>query len=711
MLVTPQLRPLAFLLAAVPLIVVFFASTSQAVGSTQFNIVLQYDPSGNGVDPCNDYDPAQPTCGHNDDLHLIMEAVAQHWENVIEDNHEILIRYRWADVSLPSAQIVDQNGSGQPTEAIVRFPVTFNYFYDSTPMVDEEFDMRGRLYRTLHPDEQAVAFQGDDPPPVYEVAYNGLELSPLALDLVTIALHEVGHAIGLVGDVVEDRPVPPCTVADPWYDLDPTLTGDVDFEVRALDDDCSHLELGGITACKPIGDEDTTSPAPSTVPGLSIHECTAHQSLFWSGIYPDSRARPNVNDILVVATAAGWQEINLPRKYSLAGGLWHDEDTWLGDRIPDGDDDVYIVNQDAGPVMINSFDAGGIAENITITDGNTLNVFTHEFVIGNILRLVGEGTHFTADTHSTVDGWRTVVGKGAILDVWLDGFFNSFYITNFGEIRGGAGGDGVGTLDVVVLENNGLIRGNGGILRVTSTNFDPPFDLDGVVFTAQIQALVGDIIFDGRIKDDVQADIQIGANHFITFAEGWTQDVFIVEGVGLTMTGGNFEATINGFSRLNGLLTVNQIARFTDDVKLGASARVEFNVGGQIPGAGHDQLKVDEDAELNGEIIVELTADFEPTPNNRYTLLTYLSHTGAFTTETLPALDGGLQLLLDYGETGVDLIVGFAGADPDVPQCIGQAVANQVQEHGGMKAAAAFHGYLSVAAFQDAIAEFCDLDG
>lgn len=59
----------------------------------------------------------------------------------------------------------------------------------------------------------------------------------------------------------------------------------------------------------------------------------------------------------------------------------------------------------------------------------------------------------------------------------------------------------------------------------------------------------------------------------------------------------------------------------------------------------------------------------------------------------------------------MDLIVGFAGADPDVPQCIGQAVANQVQEHGGMKAAAAFHGYLSVAAFQDAIAEFCDLDG
>ena len=705
---TLKLRPLLLVLGALLLPVALSVLAPLAGGATQFNIVLQYDPSGDGVDPCADYEPDQPTCGHNADLDLIMQAVAQHWENTIEDNHEILIRYRWAEVSDPSAQIVGLNAAGQPTEAIVRIPVTFNFFYDTTPAVDQEFDMQGRLYRTLHPTEQAVAFQGDDPPPVYEVAYNGLQLNPLALDLVTIALHEVGHAIGLAGDVVEDRPVPPCTILDPWYDLDPAQTGDVDFEVRALDDDCAHLELGGITACKPIGDEPTTSPEPSTLPGLSIHECTAHQSLFWSGIYPSSRARPSVNDILVVAEAAGWQEINLPRKYSLASGLWHDEDTWLGDRIPDGDDDVYIVNQDAGPVMINSFDAGGIAENITITDGNTLNVFAHEFVIGNLLNLVGDGTHFTADTNSIVDGWDTRVGEGAILDVWLDGFFNSFYVTNFGEIRGGAGGNGVGTLDVVVLKNNGRIRGNGGVLRVTSTNIDPPFDLDGDVATAQIQALVGDIIFDGEITDPVLADIQVGPNHFITFSEGWTQQGSNVEGHGLTMSGGDFEATINGFSRLNGLLTVNQIARFTDDLELGEFARLHFDVGSMTPGLGHDQLNVDDDAALNGQIIVELTPDFEPVPNNRYTLLNYGSHTGAFAVETLPALDGGLQLLTDYGETGMDLVVGFGGADPDAPNCTGQAVANQVQEHGGMKAAAEALGYPSVKALQDAIDEFCD---
>jgi hypothetical protein len=111
---------------------------------------------------------------------------------------------------------------------------------------------------------------------------------------------------------------------------------------------------------------------------------------------------------------------------------------------------------------------------------------------------------------------------------------------------------------------------------------------------------------------------------------------------------------------------------------------------------------------LGGELIVELLPEFEPVPNNRHTLMTYGSRTGEFATATLPALDGGLILLLDYGDNALDLVVGFAGADPDSPNCKGQVTSAQAGEHGGMKAAAAFHGYPSVKAFQDAIKEFCE---
>jgi hypothetical protein len=99
---------------------------------------------------------------------------------------------------------------------------------------------------------------------------------------------------------------------------------------------------------------------------------------------------------------------------------------------------------------------------------------------------------------------------------------------------------------------------------------------------------------------------------------------------------------------------------------------------------------------------------FEPTPNNRYTLMTYGSRSGEFATATLPALAGGLVLLLEYGDTQLDLVVGFAGADPDAPNCSGKAASVQAAEHGGMAAAAAFHGYPSVKAFQDAIKAFCE---
>jgi len=700
-------------------------SPENARSATQFNIVLLYDETGDAVDPC-DLDPSLHTCGHTGDLALILEAAAQHWENIFEDSHEILIRYRWVDDSLPSATIVEVDANGRPIEALLKFPADpfpdepgFTYFYDPTPFEDEEFFMQPRLYRTVHEQEQEEAFLfnalSQQPPEVFEVSYNGLELSGQGNDLLTQALHEMGHALGMANQVIEARPVPECTEGvDPWYDLDPALTGGRDFELRAFNgssgDDCPHLDLGGITECKPPpGDQNTTSSDPSTVAGLSIAECTAHQALLWVSQYPSSRMRPGTADILTIALAAGWEEINLPRKYSLEGGLWNDDATWLGDRVPDGDDHVFIVNQESS-VAINAF-SPGTADNLTITDGNTLNVFDDFYIgdMGSVIRLVGEGTALTADTGSNVDGRETIIGSGALLSVWIDGFFNSFYITNFGEIRGGAGGGGVGTLDVVVLDNYGLIRGNGGLLNVTSTSIDTPFDLDGQADTAnaQLQALVGDIAFNGGVTDDVLANIQVGPGRYITFAEGWTQQLSFNPLHVLTMSGGDFEATINGHSTLNGQLVVNQIARFTSDVELGPGARFDFSVEGLTPGSGHDQLIVDGEVDLNGGITVELLPGFAPMPNDRYTLMTYGSRTGQFVAQVLPALDGGLTLLLDYTDTQLDLLVGFAGADPDAPNCTGQAAATQAQEHGGMKNAAEALGYPSVAALQAAIDEFC----
>ena len=75
--------------------------------------------------------------------------------------------------------------------------------------------------------------------------------------------------------------------------------------------DCGHLAAGGIQACN--GDP----------------ECEAHQALMWTGYLPDRRALPSVVDFLAVATAGNWQDLDLPRKYSLGSGDWDAPGTWI----------------------------------------------------------------------------------------------------------------------------------------------------------------------------------------------------------------------------------------------------------------------------------------------------------------------------------------------------------------------------------------------
>ena len=146
-----------------------------AAGARAIDITVFYDPNPVAAVTCCD---GFQCCGNVVAMETLMEAAVSRWENIIEDNHSLTIRWWFADINKPLASIISVDGNGRPTEGTVQFPADAIYFYDPSPFGDDEFDMRPKLYRTTHPAEQAEAFSGS-PPGVFEAAYNGAELTSL----------------------------------------------------------------------------------------------------------------------------------------------------------------------------------------------------------------------------------------------------------------------------------------------------------------------------------------------------------------------------------------------------------------------------------------------------------------------------------------------------------------------------------------------------
>ena len=127
-------------------------------------------------------------------------------------------------------------------------------------------------------------------------------------DLLTVILHEIGHALGINGTEPGD------------YNIYPQHVGGVNnVLVKEAEDDTilfeSHLAGSG------------------AAPWLMDSATIAGQ-----------RTLPTATDVLVIAEDQGITDVKLARVGRINNGVWRDSNQWIGGDVPDMTQDVYITN-------------------------------------------------------------------------------------------------------------------------------------------------------------------------------------------------------------------------------------------------------------------------------------------------------------------------------------------------------------------------------
>ena len=380
------------------------------------------------------------------ELEPIMDCAAAFWEDIILDDHTLVIDYYWDDIAATGVNdplVYDSND--RVINCRIRVDTVFgvagggtaphNFYFDPSPGDNVEYAMEPTMYHGLPGATQAAWFNGA-PPDGLEVSYDGAPAASAGpevdgTDMLTLLLHEIGHSLGIGGHTWETE----------------TQDGDYDF---------NPAWIGGAAAA--VECDDPVHNRIHIIPD---------QALMYKAIYGQVRRLPGTADILAQAAASGWTQLDIPRRHFLQGTDYNAAGNWILGEMPDSDDDVYVCAPGSGTVTMS---ADASARSLYVGEEASLNTGPHRLDVSETITL-GAG-HFDLATLATgAGGWvvapylllrsGTVETDGGVIDIQ--------HTLQCWDPDGGPG--------TLRAANNGLLRAD--ILSLGGPGYDVTLDTAG----------------------------------------------------------------------------------------------------------------------------------------------------------------------------------------------------------------------------------------
>jgi Tol biopolymer transport system component len=350
------------------------------------------------------------------------------------------------------------------------------------------------------------------------------------------------------------------------------------------------------------------------------------------------------------------------------GGLWSEPSNWSSGTVPGPADTVEItldgqytvtLDSDATVEVLTVAGAAGsptfyVTANATLTV-NDVFLVGPQVTVQVLGTITGAGSISNNDSYFSLEG-GTISTSGEFTTAGTLAFLGGVTHTIDGTVVSNAPGGGIDWFAGDIALTNGAIIQNleGGYFLVTAqgsvTGSIPVhnwgvFEKDGPDST----------IVEAGLEN--YGNVNIGAGWLVVGGELWHSDAALLSGIG---TLDIVDAMIVDFTgdigpgESPGILTVE------GSVPLDAASTVFIELDGSTAGTEYDVLDVSGALQVAGNL--DVVTGFTPTPGDRFTVMSFGSRTGDFSSMSGLDLGGGLTLEPQWNATSFELVATSAAA-------------------------------------------------